>query len=135
MQSGDNVETGEHYSGGHYWNYPVPWHDRLLHSPRLVAVGLSVGYEIWPHIGWYADSVISWSIDWETSQLHWILGDYGMKLLVGISIIFEMPQTVPLHSPDGRMPAIMAVQGDCERVYWYEVKSVQLIRQATGLDA
>ena len=34
---------------------------RLIHSPSLVAVGLSVGYETWPPIGWHHDFVIGWS--------------------------------------------------------------------------
>ena len=33
----------------------------LLHSPSLVAVGLSVGYETWPPIGWHHAFVIGWS--------------------------------------------------------------------------
>ena len=42
----------------------------------------------------------------------------GLTWPVGISIIFQRPLTVSLHSPYGRqMPAIRAVQGDCERVY------------------
>ena len=59
--------------------------------------------------------VIGWSR--YTHQLHWILGNYGLKQLVIISNIFQTPLTVPLHSPNGRqMPAISAVQGDCEIV-------------------
>ena len=39
--------------------------------------------------------------------------------IVGISTIFQRPLTVPLHSPDGRhLPAVRAMQGDCETVYW-----------------
>ena len=37
---------------------------------------------------------------------------------MGISTVFQRPLTVPLHNPNGRqMPAISAVQGDCESVY------------------
>ena len=39
----------------------VPSRSRLLHSPCLVVVGLSVGYEIWFPIGWFARCVISLS--------------------------------------------------------------------------
>ena len=31
--------------------------------PSLVAVGLSVGYETWPPIGWHHPFVIGWSKD------------------------------------------------------------------------
>ena len=31
---------------------------KLLHSPSLVAIGLSVGYETWPPIGWHHAFVI-----------------------------------------------------------------------------
>ena len=42
---------------------------------------------------------------------------YGLMWPVGISTDFQTPLTVPLHSPNGRqMPAVRAVQGDCERV-------------------
>ena len=44
--------------------------------------------------------------------------DCGVTWTVGISIIFQRPLTVPLHSPDGRqLPAVRAVQGDCGSVY------------------
>ena len=33
----------------------------LLHSPSLVAVGLPIGYETWPPIGWHHPFVIGWS--------------------------------------------------------------------------
>ena len=42
----------------HCW-VPMAGH-RLIHSPSLVAVGLSVGYEIWPLIGCYHTFVIGW---------------------------------------------------------------------------
>ena len=32
-----------------------------LHSPSLVAIRLSVGYETWPPIGWHHPFVIGWS--------------------------------------------------------------------------
>ena len=46
--------------------------------------------------------------------------DYRFTWQMGISTILTRPLTVPLHSPCGRqMPAVRAVQGDCERVYKY----------------
>ena len=44
--------------------------------------------------------------------------DCGGHMNGGNFHYFQMPLTVPLHSPNGRpLPAISAVQGDCERVY------------------
>ena len=43
---------------------------------------------------------------------------YGTMWLVSISIVFQRPLAVPLHIPNNRqMPAIRAVQGDCENIY------------------
>ena len=51
-------------------------------------------------------------IDWETPHMQ------GMALVTGISTICERLLTVPLYSPNNRqMPAIRAVQEDCERVF------------------
>ena len=88
---------------------------RLLHSPSLMAVRLSVVYETWPPIGYHRAFVIGWSkyrLGMPSAQLR-----YGLTWPVGIPTIFQTPVTVPLHSPNGRqMPAIRAVQGGCERV-------------------
>ena len=43
------------------FSWPYPSGHRLLHSPSLVAVGLSVGYETWPPIGWL---LVSPFCDW-----------------------------------------------------------------------
>ena len=55
--------------------YTIPWFNSasaLLHSLNLVTVGLSVGYETWPMIGWcywLSDwSILIWITIW-----HWIL--------------------------------------------------------------
>ena len=91
-------------------------HLRLLHSPSLVAIGLSVGYETWPPIGWHLPFVIGWSEDrlgLPSAPLH-----YGLKWPVGIPTAFQTSVTVLLHCPNGRqLPTVRAVQGDCERVY------------------
>ena len=43
---------------------------------------------------------------------------YGIMWPMGISTVFQRALTVPFHSPNSRhMPAVRAVQGDCERVY------------------
>ena len=37
---------------------------------------------------------------------------------MGIPTVFQTPVKVPSHCPNGRqLPALRAVQGDCERVY------------------
>ena len=60
--------------------------------------------------GWHHPFVIGWS----KYQLR--LPDCGLMWPVGISTVFQRSLTVPLHSPNGRqMPAVRAVQGDCER--------------------
>ena len=87
---------------------------RLLHSPNLVTVPLSVGYETWPPIGCVVSNVIGWyRLGNFSHAMH-----YGCMGYVGISTIFQRPYTVPFHSPNGRhLPAIRAVQAGCERVY------------------
>ena len=73
---------------------------RLLHSPNLVAIGLPVGYETWPPIGWHHPFVIGWSKDrlgFPSAPLH-----YGLTWPVGIPIVFQTPVIVPMHSPNGR---------------------------------
>ena len=89
---------------------------RLLHSLSLVAIGLSVGYETWPSIGWHHAFVIGWSryrLGLPSTLLH-----YGLTWPVGIPNILQTPVRVPLLSPNGRhLPAVRTVQGDCERVY------------------
>ena len=37
------------------------WLSRLLHGPSLVDIGLLVGLETWPQIGWHHPFVIGWS--------------------------------------------------------------------------
>ena len=89
---------------------------RLLHSPSLVAIGLSVEKETWPPIGWHHPSVIGWSkyrLGLPCAPLH-----YGLTWPVGIPSVFQTPVTVPLHFPNGRqMPVVRFVQGDCDSVY------------------
>ena len=88
---------------------------RLLHSLSLVAIGLSVGYETWPLIGWHHPFVIGWKdrFGLPSASLH-----YRLMWPVGIPTIFQTSVTVPLHCPKGRqLPAIRAVQWDCERVW------------------
>ena len=92
---------------------------RLLHRPRLMAVGLSECYETWPPIGWHHHFVIAWyKFRLGLPHLLCIMGSCDLWEFVP----FYRPLTAPLHSPNGRqMPAIRAVQGDCERVYTLQV--------------
>ena len=74
-------------------------HLRLLHSPSLVAIGLSVGYETWPPIGWHLPFVIGWSKDrlgLPSAPLH-----YGLKWPVGFPTAIQTSVTVLLHCPNG----------------------------------
>ena len=49
---------------------------------------------------------------------------------MGIPTGFQTLETVPLQSPDGRqLPAVRAVQGDCERAYL--CVSIDDVRNAT----
>ena len=60
---------------------------RLLHSPSLVAIGMSVGYEPWPPIGWHHPFVIGWSkyrLGLLNAPLH-----HGLMWPVGIATVFR----------------------------------------------
>ena len=102
----------------HFWRpfvrggcwYPCLW-PRPLHSPSLVAPGLSVGYETWNSISQHHTFVIGQSkyrLGLPRVSLH-----CGLMWPMGISTVFQTPLTVPLHSPNGRqMPIDRAVQGN-----------------------
>ena len=82
----------------------------LLHSPSMVALGLSVRYETWPPIGCFADSVIGWSIYSPGNTSHQM--HYGLTWPVGISTGFQTPLTVSLHSlTAGKLPAVRLCKG------------------------
>ena len=89
---------------------------RLLHSLNLVAIGLSVGYKTWPPCGWHHPLVIGWSkyrLGLPSAPLH-----YGLTWPVGILTVFSDLSDSPFHSLN--LPAVRAVQEDCERVYgWW----------------
>ena len=73
---------------------------RLLHSPGLVAIGPSVGYETWPPIGWHHPFVICLSkyrLGLPSAPMH-----YGLTCPVGIPTVFQTPVTFPLHCPYSR---------------------------------
>ena len=75
------------YATSNKFSWPYPSGHRLLHSPSLVAVGLSVG--------WHHSFVIGWSKDrlgLPSAPVH-----YGLKWPVGIPTVFQTPVTVPLH--------------------------------------
>ena len=78
------------------FSWPYPSGHRLLHSPSVVAVGLSVSIlKTWPQIGWHHSFVIGWSKDrlgLPSAPLH-----YRLKWPMGIPTVFQTPLTVPLH--------------------------------------
>ena len=101
---------------------PFNGSNRLLHSPNLASVGLSVGHDEISLIG----CVGGYEIVWSNCRLGKLLTCIALQnhVVVGIFIIFQRPLTVPLHSPYGRqMPAVKVVQGDCDRVYGSNVAS------------
>ena len=60
---------------------------RLLHSPSLVATGLTVGYDAWHPIGWHHAFVIGWSkyrLRLPSAPLH-----YGLTWPMGIPPFFR----------------------------------------------
>ena len=76
------------------FSWPYPSGHRLLHSPSLVAVGLSVGYWTWPPIGWHHSFLIGWSKDrfgLPSAPLH-----YGRTCPVGIPTVFQTPVSLSL---------------------------------------
>ena len=79
---------------------------RLLNSPSLVAMGLSVGYVTQPQIGWHHPFMIGWSKDrlgLPSAPLH-----YGLTWPVGIPTFFQPPVTVPLHCPNNCLPLVLS---------------------------
>ena len=54
---------------------------KLLHSPNLVVLGMPVGFEIWPPIGWHHPFVIGWS--------KYRLGLLHSQCIVGLSNWWE----------------------------------------------
>ena len=66
---------------------------KWLHSPSLVAIGLSVGYETWPPIGWHHPFVIGLNIDWDCLVPHCIMGSCDQWEFS----LFQTTVTVPLH--------------------------------------
>ena len=71
-----------------YMGENIKWtHPRLLHSPKLVVIWLSVGYEIWPPIGCHRPFVIGWSkyrVGLLSAPLH-----YGLTPPAGIFTVFQ----------------------------------------------
>ena len=87
---------------------------RLLHSPRLVATGLSVGYETWPPIGWNNAFMIVWCkyrLGLPSAPLH-----YGLMWPVEIPTVLQTPVTVPFIQPEWQ-----ACRWGCARGLWKSV--------------
>ena len=88
---------------------------RLLHSPHLVVIGLSVGHETWPPIGRHHPFVIGRS--------KYRLGLPSAPILLWAHVTsgnrhcFQTAVTVPLHNPIAAGKCLPVVQGDCEKVY------------------
>ena len=80
----------------------------LLHSPSLVAIGLSMWYETWPPITllW----LVGLKIDWDCLVPHCIMGSRDHWE----SPLFFRPQWQSLCT--ALKPVVRAVQGDCEIV-------------------
>ena len=97
-----------------------------------MAMGLLVGYERWPSIGWYHSFMIVWSkyqLGLPSAPLH-----HGITLPVRISTVCQIPETAPLHSSDGRqLPAVWAVRVDCEIVYIKSVHGYVMIQHGITL--
>ena len=106
------------------WKYSItplmtgpPGCPRLLHSPSLVVIGLSLGYETWPPIRWYPPFVIDWSMNICWDWLHcngWWACDWWEFAPFFVRPSWQSPCTALMA---GNLPAIRAVQGDCGRVY------------------
>ena len=113
------------YIWHHLWwfptvfSYPVAKCHRLLHCRNLVAVGLSVGYETWPRLAMYVfliqllmRGLLNCTELRESCNVLWT------RLVCGNSCCFSKATDSLLAQPVRRqMPALRAVQGDCERVY------------------
>ena len=92
----------------------VSWRPRLLHSPNMVVIGLSVGYETWPPIDWpFVISCFRYRLGMPSAPWR-----YGLTWPLGIPTVFQTRVTASFSSPNGRqLPSVKAVQGDRERVY------------------
>ena len=85
-----------------------PWMLRLLHSPNLFTVGQSV----------YGKFKNMLRIPTSPMHFSWLTMHYGFMWLVGIQTILKgYWQSLCTALMAGNLPAIRAVQGDCETVY------------------
>ena len=74
---------------------------RLLHTPNLLVVGLPMGYETWPMIGWWDHLFDGINIDWGYKQIRCILGELQCIVVSCDRFpLFQRPLTASLlHSP------------------------------------
>ena len=89
--------------------------DRLLHSLSLVAVGLSVGYEIWSTISWH------WHIAFAWSKYRFRNASVAMESWLTWPVrIFQRPLTVPFHSDNGiyQLPPVTWSPACCHGNRW-----------------
>ena len=86
---------------------------RLLHSPSLVALGLSVVYETWPPIVWNHPFVIGW-IKYKSKLSHAALY-FELTWLVGIP-------TVSQKATDSSLAQLALCKGTVSGLLWKTVK-------------
>ena len=115
------------------WEKWLHYQCRLLHSPRLVAEGLSVGYEIWPPIDWNHTHLclVALYIGWNCLSLQWIVDSCDQwEFPLHYRGHWQFPSTA-LRA--GNLPVIRTVHGDCERVYFRSHCSVLFFLPHFGL--
>ena len=118
------IETGTKFRKRPSWLVfrGVPWRrrtrqiNRRLHGRNLVAIGLSVWYEIWLPFGWHHLFVIGWPrYNLWLPQLQWIVGSRDQwEFLPFFTGHWQSPCTALMAD---NLPAVSAVQRYCERVY------------------
>ena len=93
---------------------------RLLHSHRLVVVGLSLGYGTWHPTGLHQPVVIGWSrCRLGLYQSQWIVGscDQWEFPIFFSSQFYSTSPCTALTAGNFNSPAVRTVKKDCERVW------------------
>ena len=105
----------QHSSGAPVWlSEPLGRKLDCNTNPSLVAVELSVGYQIWPPIVWHCPFLIGWSKHkLGIPQLQCIMGSWCDRR----ESFHNFSKSLCTALTSGKLPAVRAVQGDCERVY------------------
>ena len=101
-----------------YVSSSAPFPGRMLHSPSLMDVSLSVGYGQHPIILWGVGMGQGLHRHFVIGCCKYRLGLHRSQWVLGSRERWGFPLTFPFHSPNGRqMPTDRAVRGDCERIY------------------